>query len=111
MSHSLTAVIGLGVILGTAAPAQPEPVQSDDLAQVEIAPGAAIPPLGSPHSGVPSFALMNDIAASAAMQAGVPASSIIGASGLTAFGPEGVRLPAYEAPEIATGSLTRIPRR
>lgn len=108
MSHSLTAVVGLGIILGSAAPAQPEPVQSDELAQVEVAPGTSVPPLGTPHSRVPSFVLMNDVALGAALQAEAPT---IGTSGLTAFGPEGIRMPAYEPPEIATGSVTRIPRR
>lgn len=111
MSHSLTAVVGLGIVLGSAAPAQPEPVQSNERARVEIAPGASIPPLATPQARVPSFVLMDESAPSATAQAEVPASLGIGTTGLTAFGPEGIRMPVYEPPEIATGSVTRIPRR
>ena len=84
MPHSLTALVGLGIILGSNAPVQP--VQSQAPAQTEIAPGSSISPLDTTSPETPSFVLMDQAGSDSLTAAGVPLPLTIGTSGLLAFG-------------------------
>lgn len=105
MTHSLTLVAGLGLLMSTSAMAQQQPTASQDALQTEIAPDTSIQPLGTPTSQSPHFVLLNGATATSTEQAEVPTEMTVGTSGLLAFGTEGIRMPVFER-DIPTGSVT-----
>jgi len=104
MPNAMTILVGFGIVLNSGVATQEMTVATGHQVQTEIAPGTAIPPLRGASSGGPRFGPSTIVSQP---EMNLPDGLAHANTGLLAFGPEGIRLPAYES-DIVTGSLASL---